>query len=100
VEFLDSSNHDEFLPGIGRQGTQAFLSSVFQNQSNHLTKVRQTFFTRLALAISRGHFGAVSDIPRTALLDYCSELVAQVDIFPPSFTAAAPTFFLISSIAC
>jgi hypothetical protein len=77
-----SSNHDKFLPGIGRQGTQGFLSPVFKDQCNRLTKVRQTFFTRLALTISSGHFAAVRDIPWTVLLDYSGELVAHFFILP------------------
>jgi hypothetical protein len=77
-----SSNHDEFLLGIGRQGTQGFLSPMFKNQCNRLTKVRQTFFTRLALTIRSGHFGAVRDIPWTILFNYRSELVAHVYILP------------------
>ena len=77
-----SSNHDKFLPGIGRQGTQGFLSPVFKDQCNRLTKVRQTFFTRFALTISPGHFGAVRDIPWTVLFDYRRELVANVYILP------------------
>ena len=65
---------------------------MFKNQCNRLTKVRQTFFTRLALTVSTGHFGAVRDIPRTILLDYRRELVAHSFILPPPQTLTnAPT---------
>jgi len=76
----------------GGQGTQGFLLAVFKDQFNRLTKVRQTFFTRLALTISPGHFGAVRDIPRTVLLDYGGELVAHLHILPlPQILNRLPT---------
>src|SRR5258708_5668720 len=37
---LASSDHDKFLPGVGRQCPQRFLSSVLQYQGNRLTKIR------------------------------------------------------------
>jgi len=67
---------------FGRQGTQGFLSPVFKDQCDRLTKVPQTSFARLALAISSGHFGAVRDMPWTVLFDYRRELVAHVYILP------------------
>jgi hypothetical protein len=40
-----SSNHKYFLPGIGRQGAQRFLSSVLKNEGNRLAQIREAFFT-------------------------------------------------------
>ncbi|HXA68097.1 MAG TPA: hypothetical protein VNV82_23245 [Bryobacteraceae bacterium] len=66
--------------------------AVFKDQFNRLTKVRQTFFTRLALTISAGHLGAVRDIPWTVLLDYGGELVAHAYILPlPQILNRLPT---------
>ena len=55
---------------------------MFKDQCNRLAKVRQAFFTRLALTISAGYFGAVRDIQWTVLLDDRRELVAHVHILP------------------
>lgn len=78
-----SSDHDEFLAGVPRQGTQGFLSPVFENQGNRFTEVRQTFFTRSALAVGAGHFGAVRDVPWSVPLDNGRKLVVHVLILPP-----------------
>jgi hypothetical protein len=65
---------------------------VFENQCNRLTKVRQAFFTCLALTISPGHFGTVRDIPWTVLLDYGGELIAHFLILPlPQILTRLPT---------
>ena len=78
-----SSDHYEFLPGIGRQSTQGFISSVLENQGNGLTKVRQTFLARLALPIGTWHFSAVRDMPWAVSLDNRREFVAHFFILPP-----------------
>ena len=72
-----SSDYDEFLLGVGRQGTQGFLASVLQDQSNCLPKVRQAFFARFSLAVGSGHFGAVRDVPWAVLLDNSRELIVH-----------------------
>ena len=78
-----SSDYYEFLPGIGRQSTQGFISSVLENQGNGLTKVRQTFLARLALPIGTWHFSAVRDMPWAVSLDNRREFVAHFFILPP-----------------
>jgi hypothetical protein len=78
-----SSDHYEFLPGIGRQRTQGFRSPVIENQGNRLAKVRQTFLARLALPIGAWHFSTVRDIPWAVLLDDRREFVAHFLILPP-----------------
>jgi hypothetical protein len=78
-----SSNHDEFLPRIGRQSAQGFLSSVLQNEGDRLAKVRQAFFARRALTIGPRHFGAVGDVPWAVLLDDRRKLVVHMYILPP-----------------
>src|SRR5450759_1002581 len=69
-----SSDYDEFLLGVRRQGTQGFLASVLQDEGNRLAKVRQAFFTRFPLAVGSGHFGAIRDVPWAVLLDNRCEL--------------------------
>jgi len=86
-----SSGHYEFLPGVGRQSTQGFLSSVLKNQGNGLAKVRQTFLARLALPIGSRHFSAVGDIPWAVSLDDRREFVARFFVLPlpaPGFASA------------
>ena len=72
-----SSDYEEFLLGVGRQGAQGFLSSVLKNKSNRLAQVRQTFFSRFALAVGAGYLGAVSDVPWAILLDDRRELIVH-----------------------
>ena len=77
------SDDDEFLYRIGRQSPQGFLASVLQNEDYGLAKTRQAFFTRFALAVGAGHFGAVRDVPWAILLDNRHELVVHFHILPP-----------------
>jgi len=77
-----SSDHYEFLPGIGGQSTQGLISSVLENQGNGLAKVRQTFLARFALPIGARHFSAVGDIPWAVSLDDRREFVAHFFILP------------------
>jgi hypothetical protein len=77
-----SSDDDEFLLGVGRHGSQGVLSSVFQNEGNCLAQIRQTFLTRLALAICARHFGAVSDVPWAIQFDDRRELFGHSNILP------------------
>ena len=72
-----SSDDDEFLLGVGKQGTQRFLPSVLQDEGNRLAKVRQAFFTRFPLAVGSGHFGAVRDVPWAVSLDNRRELIVH-----------------------
>jgi hypothetical protein len=86
-----SSDHYEFLPGVGRQGAQGFLSSVIENQDNGLAKVRQTFLARLALPIGARHFSAIGDIPWAVSLDDRREFVARFFVLrlpAPGFASA------------
>ena len=72
------SSHDyEFLLGIWRHGAQRFFASMFQNQRDRFTKVRDAFFARLALTVSPRHLCAIGDILRAALFDNCRELIAH-----------------------
>ena len=75
-----SSDFDDLLLGLGRQGTQGFLASVRQNERNCLAKVRQAFFTRFPLAVGTGHFGAIGDVPWAVLLDNRRELIMHASI--------------------
>jgi hypothetical protein len=63
---------------------------MFQNESNRLAKIRQTFFTRLPLAISSRYLGAVRDVPGTILFDGRRELVVHEFILPTLRSHAAP----------
>jgi len=72
-----SSYDDEFLSRVGGQSTQGFLSPVLQNQRDGFAKIRQAFFTSLALAVGARQLRAISDIPRTVLLDDRREFVAH-----------------------
>ena len=78
-----SSDYDEFLLGVGRQGTQGFLASVLQDKGNRLVKVRHAFFTRFPLAVGSEHFGAIRDVPWAVLLDNRRELIVDEPILPP-----------------
>ena len=80
-----SSDHDEFLLGVGRQGTQGFLASVLQDERNRLAKIRQAFFTRLTLAVGSAHFGAIRDVPWAVLLDNRRELIVHASILLPPY---------------
>lgn len=72
-----SSDDDEFLLGVGRQGAQGFLAPVLEDQRDRLAQVRETFLTRFSLAVGAGDFGAIGDVPGTILLDNRRELVAH-----------------------
>ena len=78
-----SSDHDEFLFGIGREGAQGLLAPVLQNQGNRLAKARQTFFTRFSLSVSTRDFGAIRDVPWAVLFDDRRELVVHSSILTP-----------------
>ena len=78
-----SSDYDEFLSGVWRQGTQGLFASILQDEGNRLAKARQAFFTRFPLAIGSGHFGAIRDMPRAVLLDNRRELIMHESILPP-----------------
>jgi hypothetical protein len=71
-----SSDHYEFLPGVGRQGTQGLI----ENQCNRLAKVRQTFLAALALAIGARHFSALGHIPWAVSLDDRREGEAEPEL--------------------
>jgi hypothetical protein len=85
-----SSDYDEFLLGVGRQGTQGFLASVLQDEDNRLAKVREAFFTRFPLTVGSGHFGAICDVPWTVLLDNRRELIVHKSILPPPAESNPP----------
>lgn len=63
-----SSDDNEFLTSVRRQRAECLLSTMFQNQRDGLTKIREALFTRFALTISTGNFRAVRDVPGTVLL--------------------------------
>ena len=52
----------EFLPCVRRDGAQRLLASMLQNQCNRLPKIRQAFFTRLALTVGSRNFRAIGDV--------------------------------------
>jgi hypothetical protein len=48
-----------------------------KNEGNRLAKVRYAFLTRLPLAVSAGHFGAIGDMPWAVSLHNRRELVCM-----------------------
>ena len=78
-----SSDYDEFLLSVSRQGAQGLLAPVLQDEGNRLAKVRQAFFTRVPLTIGPGHFGAVRDVVFAVSLDNRRELIVHESILPP-----------------
>ena len=90
---LRVSSHDyEFLLGIWRHGAQRFFAPMFQNQRDRFAKVRDAFFTRLALTVSPRHLCAISDIPRAVLFDNCRELIAHGPILALPRHINSPTY--------
>ncbi len=77
-----SSDNHKFLPGVRRYRAQGFLPPVLQNESDRFAEIRQTLFTRLALTVGSGHFGAVRDVPWAISLDNRRELVAHGTVLP------------------
>src|SRR5579864_504852 len=78
-----SSDYNEFLLGVGRQGTQGFPASMLQNESNRFAKVLPAFFARFPLAVGSRHFGTICDMPRAILLDNRRKLIVHELILPP-----------------
>lgn len=68
---------------IKHKGAQGFLSSVLQNEGYRFAKVRKAFFTRFALAVGAGYFGAVRHVPWVVVLDNRGKLVAHGSMLPP-----------------
>lgn len=56
------------------------LSPVLQDQRNRIPETRQTFVPRLTLSIGARHFGTISDVPGSVLLDNSRKLVAHAPI--------------------
>ena len=73
-----SSDYDEFLTCIGRQGTQRLLASVLQDHSDGFAQIGHAFLTRLALSVGPGHFRAIGDVPRPVPFDNRCEFVMHV----------------------
>ena len=75
-----SSHYNEFLLGLGRQGSQRLLPPVLENKGDGGAKVFQAFVARRALPIRSRNLSAVSNMPRAVLLHYRSKFVAHIHI--------------------
>ena len=53
---------------------------MLKNEGDGLAKVRNAFFTRFALAVGAGNFGAVGDVPWPVPLDDRREFIAHSSI--------------------
>jgi hypothetical protein len=58
-----SSHDNEFLTSMRGQRRECLFATVFENQRDGLSQIREALFTRFALAICTGNFSAVGDVP-------------------------------------
>ena len=79
-----SSNYNEFLLGLGGNGSQRLFPPVFENEGNCLPEIRKTFVSRRALPIRTRNLSAVGNVPRTVLLhDRCKLVAHNTHSLPP-----------------
>ena len=78
-----SSDDNELLLGIGRQGAQGFFTAMLEDKGDGRAEVGEALLARGSLSVRAGNFRAIGDEPRPIALDDGCELVAHGFILTP-----------------